>query len=207
MDRFCQGLKPNIGIEVLKAGAQKMPEASRIALNIDSALFGAEMVNFQSGGGFAGSQLFYVKHGLCGFYKKSSQTRFHSLYIELDNSLEFHEEAKAQSAANRANDDIATLDERMLGSKPELLFTAPRYANKIPKVLLPGCDQERSCSNCGNNGHRFPNFRLSLNAAIIGARKAKFYEKKTKNKNATRRIFRTRLNWPWCLSKNASLWE
>lgn len=56
VDRFCQGLKPNIRLEVLKAGAQTMNEASRIALNVDSALFGAGMFNFQQGGGFTRTQ-------------------------------------------------------------------------------------------------------------------------------------------------------
>lgn len=56
VDRFCQGLKPNIRLEVLKAGAQTMQEASKIALNVDSALFGAGMFNFQYGGRFTGSQ-------------------------------------------------------------------------------------------------------------------------------------------------------
>jgi len=31
VDRFSQGLKPNIRLEVMKAGAQTMTEASRIA--------------------------------------------------------------------------------------------------------------------------------------------------------------------------------
>ena len=41
LDRFCQGLKPQIKIEVLKAGAKTLEEASRIALNVDSAIFGS----------------------------------------------------------------------------------------------------------------------------------------------------------------------
>ncbi len=43
VDRFCTGLKPQVRLEVMKAGAQTMIEASRIALNVDSALFGAGM--------------------------------------------------------------------------------------------------------------------------------------------------------------------
>ena len=47
VDRFCQGLKPRVRLEVMKAGARKMNDASRIALNVDSALFGAGIFNFQ----------------------------------------------------------------------------------------------------------------------------------------------------------------
>ena len=47
VDRFCQGLKPQIRLEVMKAGAQTMNDASKIALNVDSALFGAGMLGFQ----------------------------------------------------------------------------------------------------------------------------------------------------------------
>lgn len=56
VDRFSQGLKPNIRLEVMKAGAQTMAEASRIALNVDSALFGAGMFRHQSGSPFPSSQ-------------------------------------------------------------------------------------------------------------------------------------------------------
>ena len=41
VDRFCQGLKPQIRLEVMKAGASTMEEAARISLNVDSALFGS----------------------------------------------------------------------------------------------------------------------------------------------------------------------
>lgn len=50
VDRFCQGLKPQIRLEVLKAGVKTMDEATRIALNVDSALFGAGMLAFQGHG-------------------------------------------------------------------------------------------------------------------------------------------------------------
>ena len=41
VDRFCQGLKPQVRLEVMKTGPQSMNDAARIALNIDSAIFGA----------------------------------------------------------------------------------------------------------------------------------------------------------------------
>jgi Retrotransposon gag protein len=40
LDRFCEGLKPEIKLEVLKGNVNKMNEAVRIALNVDSALYG-----------------------------------------------------------------------------------------------------------------------------------------------------------------------
>ena len=43
VDRFCQGLKLNVRLAVLNAGVQSINEASRITLNVDSALFGAGM--------------------------------------------------------------------------------------------------------------------------------------------------------------------
>ena len=43
VDRFVQGLKPQVRLEVMKAGVQSMKAASRIALNVDSAIFGSRM--------------------------------------------------------------------------------------------------------------------------------------------------------------------
>ena len=47
VDRFVQGLKPQVRLEVLKSNARTMNDASRIALNVDSALFNAGMFRFQ----------------------------------------------------------------------------------------------------------------------------------------------------------------
>ena len=41
LDKFCAGLKPEIRLEVLKSGPVTVDNAARIALNVDSALFGA----------------------------------------------------------------------------------------------------------------------------------------------------------------------
>lgn len=54
VDRFCQGLKPRVRLEVMKAGAQTLDDASRIALNVDAALFGSGMLNLQGHGSFNG---------------------------------------------------------------------------------------------------------------------------------------------------------
>lgn len=43
LDKFCAGLKPHVRLEVLKAGPANIDAAARIALNVDSALFGAGM--------------------------------------------------------------------------------------------------------------------------------------------------------------------
>ncbi len=48
VDRFCQGLKPNLRLEVMKAGVHSTNEASRIAQNVDSAIFGAGMYHAYS---------------------------------------------------------------------------------------------------------------------------------------------------------------
>ena len=47
VDRFCQGLEPQIRLEVLKAEARTIIDASRIALNVDSVLWGAGVHSFQ----------------------------------------------------------------------------------------------------------------------------------------------------------------
>lgn len=39
LDKFCSGLKPEIKLEVLKAGPISMDAAARIALNVDSAMY------------------------------------------------------------------------------------------------------------------------------------------------------------------------
>jgi len=129
------------------------------------------------------------KWALPSLYKISSETRFRSLYTELANSLQVHEEAKAQHGITHHSDDGQdNSNEQNLGSKPEILFTAPRYANRIAKALFPGSEQDRTCWNCGKNGHRFPKCRLPLNAATIAARKAKFYEKKNMDRNGAKRV-------------------
>jgi len=54
VDRFCQGLKPQIRLEVMKAGVQTMTEASKIALNVDSALFNSRKFYASSYSGNSG---------------------------------------------------------------------------------------------------------------------------------------------------------
>ena len=55
VDRFCQGLKPKVRLEALKAGEQNMNDASRIALNVDAECFGA-------GSYFQNSKWFFVQN-------------------------------------------------------------------------------------------------------------------------------------------------
>ena len=40
LDRFCEGLKPQIKLEVLKSNTTTLSDAVRVALNVDSALYG-----------------------------------------------------------------------------------------------------------------------------------------------------------------------
>jgi hypothetical protein len=50
LDRFCEGLKPEIKLEVLKGNVNKMNEAVRVALNVYSALYGIRTdVRFRNG--------------------------------------------------------------------------------------------------------------------------------------------------------------
>ena len=49
LDRFCSGLKPQVKLEVLKSNPATVDDAARIALSVDSALFGAGM--YSSWGG------------------------------------------------------------------------------------------------------------------------------------------------------------
>ena len=51
LDKFLNGLKPMIRLEVLKSGCDNMNDASRIALNVDSALYGAGMFHGQNQAG------------------------------------------------------------------------------------------------------------------------------------------------------------
>ncbi len=53
LDKFLTGLKPMIRLEVLKSGCTNINDASRIALNVDSALYGSGM--FQSQNAFNNS--------------------------------------------------------------------------------------------------------------------------------------------------------
>ena len=48
LDKFLNGLKPMIRLEVLKSGCANMNDAYRIALNVDSALHGAGMLQSQN---------------------------------------------------------------------------------------------------------------------------------------------------------------
>ena len=48
LDKFLNGLKPMIRLEVLKAGCNNMNDAARIALNVYSALYGAGMFQGQN---------------------------------------------------------------------------------------------------------------------------------------------------------------
>lgn len=45
IDKFCAGLKPLVRLEVLKAGPANVDEAARIALDVNSAMFGTDMFN------------------------------------------------------------------------------------------------------------------------------------------------------------------
>lgn len=56
LDKFLNGLKPMIRLEVLKAGCNNMTDAARVALNVDSALYGAGMFQGQNAFNDSGPQ-------------------------------------------------------------------------------------------------------------------------------------------------------
>lgn len=58
LDKFCAGLKPMIRLEVLKSGPENVDQAARVALNVDSAIFGVGQSSsgFASGGNDSGPQ-------------------------------------------------------------------------------------------------------------------------------------------------------
>lgn len=45
LDDFCSGVKPQVKLKVLKSDPTTFEQATQIALNVDSALFGAGMFN------------------------------------------------------------------------------------------------------------------------------------------------------------------
>lgn len=49
LDKFVAGLKPQVKLEVLKSGPANLEVAARIAMNVDSALYGAGMFQTRSG--------------------------------------------------------------------------------------------------------------------------------------------------------------
>jgi len=45
LDKFCTELKPEVRLKVLKSGPQSLKQAARVALNVDSAIYGLRMFN------------------------------------------------------------------------------------------------------------------------------------------------------------------
>lgn len=54
VDSFCQALETQIRSEAMKAGAHTMNDASRIALNVDVAFYGAGAFSYTLHGGPSG---------------------------------------------------------------------------------------------------------------------------------------------------------
>lgn len=112
-------------------------------------------------------------------YKISPSTKFRSLFTELANALQVHEESSMKNdlAASETSSPL------FKGSKPNILFTQPKYA----KTLFPGAKQDSQCWNCGNFGHRFTQCRKPMDMTAIAARKAAFYDKKKKDASGAKR--------------------
>lgn len=99
-------------------------------------------------------------------------TEFQKLYTKLANALQFHEET--QEAVDEESPDASK------GSKPSILFTQPRYGKQVMNRLFPGSHRDKTCWNCGKNGHQLTNCRKKHDPARIAAAKAQFLERKSK---------------------------
>lgn len=68
------------------------------------------------------------------------------------------------------------------------MFTAPRYAKRIPKALFPGAKQDPNCWNCDKSGHRFIKCYKALDMTAVAANKASFSDKKNKNRSGSKLV-------------------
>lgn len=102
----------------------------------------------------------------------NNQTRYQSLYTQLANALQIHEEAR-----QRGQLSLGVPSRKQGGSpgdKPFILFTQLRYQKKVADKFSSGSRDALDCWNCGMPGHRMRQCTKPLNAAAIAARKADF---------------------------------
>lgn len=109
------------------------------------------------------------------------ETQFRPLVIKFESLLQIKEKAEGISFATLARSNYDD-------SKPTILFTAPRYAKKIGKELLPGSRKDQECLNCGIKWHRHDKCRKPLNLKVIAARKSEYFDEKKKKNNGNKRI-------------------
>ena len=113
----------------------------------------------------------------------SPTTQFQSLYTELANALQLHEEVQRRSAGSSYRPGLSIKD-----NKPFIYFTQPRVVKSMTKAMFPGNEHDTRCWNCGLKGHRVNECDKELDLKSIAAKKADYYAKKGSRRNASRRV-------------------
>ena len=109
-------------------------------------------------------------------------TQFQSLYTELANALQLHEEINPAGTALRPHGSSSR------PAKPFVYFTQQRVVKKMAKAMFPGNENGPKCWNCGQKGHRMAKCPKPLDLTRIAAAKADFYAKKGNRDKAAKRV-------------------
>ena len=99
-------------------------------------------------------------------------TRFQSVYTELANALQLHQEIQSKGG----NPPRTASGSKY--SKPFIYFTQPRVVKSLARAMFPGDDKAPSCWSCGRKGHRFTKFHKELYLARIASAKAEYFARK-----------------------------
>lgn len=110
-------------------------------------------------------------------------TEFQSLYTELANALQLHQEMKQRQGITSAKPGPLSKS-----SKPFIYFIQPRVVKYMAKAMFPGNENVPECWNCGSKGHRFTKFHKELNLTKIVAKKAEYFAKKGNKKYGAKRV-------------------
>ena len=109
-------------------------------------------------------------------------TRFQSVYTELANALQLHQEVQSKGG----NPPRAASGSKY--SKPFIYFTQPRVVKSLARAMFPGDDKAPSCWNCGRKGHRFTKCHKELDLARIASAKAEYFAKKGSTAKSAKRV-------------------
>ena len=110
-------------------------------------------------------------------------TQFQSLYTELANALQLHQEVQEKTGSFTPRSSSSPKH-----SKPFIYFTQPRVVKSLARAMFPGNDDTSSCWNCGRKGHRFTKCHKDLDLARIAAAKSEYFAKKDNSKKSTKRV-------------------
>ena len=110
-------------------------------------------------------------------------TQFQSLYTELANALQLHQEV--QQRTGFPNSRAGTSSK---ATKPFIYFTQPKVVKSLANAMFPGNDNASSCWNCGRKGHRFTKCHKDLDLARIAAAKSEYFAKKSNSKKGMKRV-------------------